>query len=75
MPFTATNAVARLFNRFGDGPSANAAPPPPPVSSAPPFEAEPDDAPGPTAAEPQGREIDQLRAEIEALKAAILERR
>lgn len=75
MPFTATNAVARLFNRFGDGPSANAAPPPPPVSSAPPFEAEPDDAPGPMAAEPQGREIDQLRAEIEALKAAILERR
>lgn len=70
MPFTATSAVARLFNRFGDGPNPGPSPQPPP------FEPEPGAAePEAPVTEPKAREIDQLRAEIEALKAAILERR
>ena len=73
MPFAATNAVARLFNRFGEpaGPAGT----PPSAANSPPFETEPDEAPEAPSPEPQTRELDELRAEIEALKAAILDRR
>jgi polyhydroxyalkanoate synthesis repressor PhaR len=73
MPFAATNAVARLFNRFGDVAGPGGAPPSPANGAA--SEPEPSEPPDATTGEPQSRELDELRAEIEALKAAILERR
>lgn len=67
LPFTATNAMARLFGSAA--PWSTPEPPPPPM-----HEPEPEPEPEPDVAEKQNKndDIAELRAEIAALKDALL---
>lgn len=73
LPFTATNALARLFAN-GPGWNGKAPPPPPPVEHAPAPEAPGEDAPKDDEASPAAsdrEDIAALRRELEDLKTAL----
>jgi len=68
LPFTATNAFARLFS---GQPSWQQQPPPP----APSPEPEPEPEPQPSRARSQSDDVAELRKELEALKKSLKRRR
>ena len=73
LPFTATNAIARMFTQ-GQAPWSSAPPPPPMAEEEPP---PPDDTPPPPedATTERQDDIAELRAEIAALKDVLLAKR
>lgn len=73
LPFTATNAIARMFTGGGTPWAQQAPPPPPPMQ--PMEETPPPDDEEPEVDTKRGDDIAELRAELAALKDALLARR
>lgn len=74
LPFTATNAIARMFSQ-GQAPwgqQQSTPPPPPPFTEETPPPPDDEEQEAPAVADQRGDDIAELRAEIAALKDALL---